>query len=763
MDSLNFQPIMHPLLAAALIGGLLLMLLVGPSFSRLPASRRLSLSLIRMATIALIAMTIFRPGCVSEVERPQSALLLFLLDTSRSMELPHLADKSERWKALRQMLTANQDRFQAFGDRQIDVRFFGFDNEVRPLEVDAGLPALPAFPLGPETDIGSALYQVTRDVRDQRLIGVVLATDGVQNALETEVELNEALNLFVDQEIPLWGVPFGPPANLGQMADVAITNLADQHAIFVKNRLNVRATLSARGVANQRITVQLLVSSKDDPEERVVASEFFTPTQAYEEQPVDLSFIPDTPGKFRLTVRAEGLPSEIALRNNELPSFLTVYDGGLRVAYLEGNLGWEQSYLRRTIPTAAQGIELEFIPIYSSGRSNWPRRDLKNLFADPKVDVFILGDLDSRALHRPGEYEENLRLLERQIGNGKGLLLLGGYHSFGPGLYQQTPLADVLPIEMASGERQDFDRDIRKDLHIERAIKLRPSKDHFLTRLDEATDARARWSQLPPLVGANLFFGVKDGAEILLEGDQGQPVMVAGSYGAGRVVCFAGDSTWRWWTYDFESEYKRFWRQVVLWLAGRDGRSTDNVWIDLAQRRFQPQSQIVFSAGARDTAGQPMTDVELQATLIAPDLSELPVSLAASNDHSLGQLEKASISKPGIYTLRVVGKRQATPIGQTEVEFVIFDQDKEKANPAADPQLVARLAEQTQKFGGRAIVPEELGTLLDEILAHPPEMKVTVPQRWQLGQTAWDGSAFLLLFVALLSCEWALRKKWGLV
>jgi hypothetical protein len=316
---------------------------------------------------------------------------------------------------------------------------------------------------------------------------------------------------------------------------------------------------------------------------------------------------------------------------------------------------------------------------------------------------------------------------------------------------------------MAAGERQDFDREIRKDLHIERPLRLRPTKEHFLTRLDESTDSRLKWNALPPLVGANAFQGVKESADVLLEGDNGQPLLVAGNYGGGRVLAFAGDSSWRWWTYGYEEEYKRFWRQVLLWLAFRDGRSNDNVWIDLPQRRYQPQGQLVFTTGARDTAGQPITDAELTATLLAPDGSTVPVTLTRTPEHSRAQLPREAIARAGIYSLRVEGKKGGETLGQSEVEFVVFDQDREKATPAADPQLLARMADQTKEFGGKALVPEELGALLDQLLANPPDMKTVVPKRWQLGSTSLDGSIFLLLFAGLMTTEWALRKKWGLV
>ena len=110
----------------------------------------------------------------------------------------------------------------------------------------------------------------------------------------------------------------------------------------MKNSLDVSATLVSRGFVNKEIVVQLLISSRDSPEEVVVDEQVYTPSRPYEELVVKLKHTPTEPGQYRIKVRAVGQPTEVAVRNNERPSFLTVYDGGLRVLYLEGNLGDEQ-------------------------------------------------------------------------------------------------------------------------------------------------------------------------------------------------------------------------------------------------------------------------------------------------------------------------------------------------------------------------------------------------------------------------------------
>ena len=767
MQSWTIQPIASPVILA--IGLLILvgLLFVRPSFGNLTRSRWLRLALLRSLVILMAAVAMLRPGCISTIERNQSAVLPVLIDVTRSMQLPHRGDQSTRWGELVKALKENRSRFQTLRDQQIDVQFFAFDNEMRRLERVGELPELPESPEGVETDIGTPIDDVLSSFRGERLLAMLLLSDGMQNALDPNVELLNAVETIAENQVPLFTVPFGLPADVGQLADIAITNLPDQHAVFVKNNLNVSATLVSRGFVNKEIVVQLLISSRDSPEEVVVDEQVYTPSRPYEELVVKLKHTPTEPGQYRIKVRAVGQPTEVAVRNNERPSFLTVYDGGLRVLYLEGNLGDEQRFIRQSLPRAAQGIEMDFYAILPHQRkrgAGWPVDGVYGeRLRDKSYDVIILGDLDSTALYRKGSHETNLNALAQHVSEGKGLLTLGGYHSFGPGRYHQTPLADVLPIKMDPAEQQDFGSDVRIDLHYTRPIKVRPTAPHFLTKLDDADDPLEAWRRLPPLKGANRFVGIKDTANVLLEGESKEWIMVAGNYGRGRVISFAGDTTWNWWTHGHVDEYKRFWRQVILWLAFRDGRSNDNVWIDLPQRRFQPRSQVSFTCGARNGVGDVINDADYNAVLTQPDGTEHQISITQTTERNWAVLDRELVAAGGLYTISVGATRNGEPIGKSEVEFVVFDQDLEKSNPAANPDLMDRLAKQTAEYGGRAVVPEELGTLLDYIADNPPEMKIEVPMKHQLGKSFNDSAIFLGVFVLLLTGEWALRKKWGLV
>ena len=765
MDDLTFQPILNPILLTIVFVVAMLMLLIGPSFSKLSRSRRITLSLLRLGVIGLALLTAVRPGCVQKIEKSQAAVLLFLVDATRSMELPHVSDDSSRWGVMSEMIRANESRFKQLAENKIDVRFFSFDNQTQLLEVTDGVVQLPKKPNGGETDIGTAIYDTSLDVRDQRLLVVFLASDGVQNVLEPEVELSQAVETLSDMEIPLMAVQFGLPGDTGQLADIAITSFAEQQVVNKKNDLVARATMVSRGFANQDIAVELLVTDSLGNETRV-ATDIYRPSSSYEETNVQLKYRPEVPGEYRIKVRAVPMPGELAVRNNELEGFLTVRDKGMRVLFINGPLGWEQKFLRDSLP-AMDFIEMDFAPIYTykNERDQWPITRFEADFRDPKkYDVVILCNVDSRALYDQNTHPETLEALrDAVVNNGKGLLMIGGSHSFGPGLYHQTPLADILPIVMKPNERQDFDTEFRRDFHLNSPFKVTPTKDHFLTRIGEGGSSKAIWEQLPPLAAANRIT-VKDTAEVLLatDDDVKRPILAAANVG-GRVLAFAADSTWSWKRNGFAVEHDQFWRQVILWLAFWDSRSDESVSIELPKRRFSPKSLVKFDVMVKTIAGEVVEGVAFESALIQPNGDRQIITINRVGDRYQSELDPEWVADPGLYKIQVAANRNGVAIGQSEREFVVMDRDKEKANPVANPEQMARLANQTSEFGGRALVPEELTEVLDDYINNPPVTKIEIPTKWRMGETFPDAAGFLLIFVGLLATEWFLRKKWGLV
>lgn len=750
-----FEPVADSYALVAAVGALLCLLLwVQPRFGRAGRGGKRGLLVLRLLVIGLILLAMLRPARVRTELRAPTEVLILLVDQSRSMQLPGGGEGNSRWQEQRRALQQATPVLRELAD-MMEVRVYGYDRDLHSLAFSAEGLELPESPEGDQTDLGTNLHRALQRELGKPLAGVVLLGDGVQTAFNPEVELQEAGRELARLGYPLFTVPFGPVGDVVQARDVAVENLPDQYTVFVKNELPVRAAIRVRGYVHRPIPVELEVT-KPDGQSRVIGPVEVTATEDDQLVPVELRYIPPIPGRYRLTMRAAEQPGELVTENNQLRAYLRVLEGGLRVLYLEGVLRPESRFLRQSLADSAD-MELDYLWVDPRLRSSWPI-DLEDRLTDARYDVIILGDLDASALG-----ETNLQQLAEAVQSGTGLILLGGYHSFGPGGYRETPLADVMPILMARFERQDFDAEIRQDLHLPGPLNIRPARDHPITRLADKEENLRLWERLPPLTGANRFAGVKDaaGTMVIAESDAGDPLLVVGEPGRGRVVALAADSTWRWWMLGHQTAHQRFWRQMVLWLVRRDDLEQSEVWVQLAQRRYYPGARVTFLAGARAPSGAPLEQAVLQAELVRPDGTRQPLRLVRDGQQWRGAID--AVEQPGEYEIEVSGEQSGEPLGVAQGEFLVFDHDVELANPAADPGQLARLSAMTEEAGGRRIAPEQLSSLLEELRDRPPELEVEVQTRWQLADTAGDAWGLFLLVVGLLGTEWALRKRWSMV
>lgn len=743
----------YALVALATLG-LALLLLVGPNFGRPSRPRRLALIGLRLGVVALVALALLRPTCVRTVTRSDRSTLLVLSDRSRSMRQPNASGSQTRWEAQRAALAAC-DSALADMAKDVDLRAWTYAETPQPLAPAEGIVPPPGLTPEGNTDIGSSLHAAVRSQLGRRLAGVILLGDGVQTVAAPNIELYDAAREVARLGYPLFTVVFGPAGAAAQARDVAVESLPDQFTVFVKNELQVRGMVRVRGYVNQEIPVELSIADAAGKSRVIGAQKVVVPEDGAQ---VDVSF-PYTPqevGTYKLTVRAAAQAGELVTQNNELGAYLHVLEGGLKVLYLEGELRHEQLFLTRSLD-ASPDIDLEFQWIDGRRREQWPV-DLSSALDKPQFDVLILGDLDSTALG-----PRNATAIAEAVRKGRGLIMLGGYHSFGPGGYGDTPLGEVLPLKMDKFERQNFDERMREDLHWPGPLTVVPGRPHPVTQLVAGADNVARWRTLPPLDGANKFAEVKDaaGVQVALESTQGAPLLVSGEYGEGRVLAFAADSTWRWRMRGRGEDHKKFWRQVVLWLARREDQQRHDVWVKLAQRRLFQGTRLAWTAGARAPTGDPLPDAEMTADLVGPD--GMRTSLRLSRDKGQWQGIVDPLQTPGDYRIEVRAAVQGRVVGEARGEFLVFDQDLELATAAADHEQMTRLAELTQEFGGKLVPAERLPEVLREIAAGSRQFQVDVQTSWRLGDTALDAWAVFIVLVGLLSVEWYLRKRWGLV
>jgi hypothetical protein len=329
----------------------------------------------------------------------------------------------------------------------------------------------------------------------------------------------------------------------------------------------------------------------------------------------------------------------------------------------------------------------------------------------------------------------------------------------------------VLPVGMDRFDRQNPGEAIRNDLHWPGplAMRLTPAGQRsFMLRLAPSAEQNAAlWAKLPPLLGANRFHDLAAGATVLMVTGDNKPLLVSQQYGEGRVLAFAGDSTWQWQMQGNEPAFQRFWKQIILWLAKKDQAQEGGVWIKLEPRRYTPGQRIEFSAGARDANGEPVPDAQFQAEVILPaegdgspkkpgqSPARRPLTLIRQDDRMTGSLRDTQTA--GDYAVEVKAMEKGVELGTARARFLVEQQDIELDNASADADTLKSLAALT---GGQTVAPEELGDLIERLAQQTSQFEVLQPPE---EKTFWDTWPFFLTLVALLGVEWYLRKRWGLV
>ncbi len=262
----------------------------------------------------------------------------------------------------------------------------------------------------------------------------------------------------------------------------------------------------------------------------------------------------------------------------------------------------------------------------------------------------------------------------------------------------------------------------------------------------------ALWDKLTLDDGANRLGKLKPAAHLLAETEAGQPLLVAQESGNGRVLAFAGDSTWRWVMHGHAAAHKRFWRQIILWLARKDESAAGDVWVRIDQRRHHPSSRVEFTAGARTAQNEPIVDADFRAEVLLPDGSRRPTVVVRQGQEFTGSFFETE--QAGDYTITVTAVRDSTSLGTAKARFLVYEQDLELDNAVAERGLLDMLAHTT---GGESLAPEQLPELLEKLKQVPQELQIEVQTR----KTLWDTWPLFLMLALLLSVEWYLRSAGG--
>jgi uncharacterized membrane protein len=759
-------------LPAFLVVAILLVVLTVASYLavRPRRPRRLAIVLgLRLTALFVVALLCLRPSLAQQDDAVIPSRLLILVDASGSMSVSDELNGQSRWERARAILRnleveAALKRLQEKHKLEV-VYYQGADGLAR-LDLDGKAN-------GKRTDMGAWLHELLRTHgEDRELRGLLLFTDGADNG--TRFPTLEEAARWRNLGCPVEPFALGSTTTMPRQRDIAFVQdqmVVSPAPVRVKNKLTVRGVLNAYGFENARVTVRLFVDGKEAAPPR---DEILIKTTGNE---VEMSCdAPEKAGEIKVTLKVDPMPGEVSTLNNEVSTYATVTKDGLSILWVEWNKrAFEPIFAIRHVLSRDPRFRVHYVELIPDTRAQPAGPDLLNL-ARQHYDVMVIGDISATrfAAGNPAIFKQiKEQVEEKQM----GLIMLGGYATFANSDWQLvSEMGDLMPVEL------------NRPGQVDGPVRFRPTaaafQDYVLGPPGNLDDRLGPWEALPALDGMTRLGPVREGATVYATDDAREPVLVGKQFGTGRVLAFAGDSTWRKWRRTPEAihVYDQFWRQIMLWLSHQE-KTGGSVAVEPDTRRLAAGlgGRLGFTVRVRGKSGkeEDVKDVRITAKVIGPAKDETEVPILLERGEHRGIFWKTNL--PGDYLVKVTGTGtdlDGTPISDSaEAKVLAYAEDLESLRPAADHDFLAKLA----SAGGGKLRPAsetELEKFLQELNTRPVAQRRPRADLWpewrrdpassdpldQVG-ALWTSGALVcfVAFCALVCAEWYLRRRWGMV
>ncbi|HPS53096.1 MAG TPA: glutamine amidotransferase [Phycisphaerae bacterium] len=737
------------LAGTATVAGLLVACVVffyAERYADVSAKTATVLTLLRLAVLGMLLLILFKPTLVLQPARDalSAANLKILLDSSASMSRVDDGEKTTRYGQSVDVLKNILPKVQSHAE----IEYFTFADFPKQ---QANVKSVSAVkPAGKITDIVGAVRFSGMADKDLRPAAVLLISDGCHNALSTLAEMGRCRQSVFALGVGRADEKLNRPVGRGAMVE----NFSVPFVVPLNRETRITATVRMIDMAGRKCTAVLYEDTQP------LGQVDITPAGSDVRRNAEFVWRP-TGGQGSGDVR--NLRVEVTCQDdadtndNFCDAAVLIRRPAMKILIVEGTIRPEYKYLRRVLAGDANMQVASFVRM--SENRFWAQGSIdgveqKSLPSDEKdfrqFDVVILGDVAAEFfLPRQMEGMQNF------VSAGGGIIMPGGGSSFSAGGWQDTPLADVLPVQMnAAGQiAKPFDMTL---------TATGVNHPIFVGLAKSFNSPAGRVAvPLPPLEGCVRTGTVKAAAELLAVNPAADnaTVMAVQNYGKGRAAAFTADTTWRWYLsaqrMGESSPYVKFWLQTVRWLAGsetskKDGKKIARVIV----RSDRPcvrvgDGEVKFSGVIID--GDAANPLKVQYEIRGEGRYRQPVIFTANR---AGELSASwTPQQPGEYELVRVSPDNASP---RQIKIRIEQSDAENTICSRNDAFLSGVAAATDGFYTLSGNEDELA---GRLINHLERLRNQAAKSSIKRIDAYNFPLILIMAVGLLTAEWVLRHK----
>ena len=718
---------------------------------RLALAQSSFLVLLRSCVYALLIFFLLGPALVDKRVTKLRRPLTVLLDSSQSMAFPASPKSSRdgkqaksRLDVVREKLTDGKEPLIQKLSRDYDLRLYRFGTGLEPI-TPASISQLKAQDQG--TRLLELLQTAAGDAGSQA--GMLIFTDGITNGDKKTFEGTPAL------PVPVFAVGVGETEGF---TDVRIADVRAPEFAFRGREFKLDFTILASGLKGK--TVPLYFNRGKN----LIASRSVSIDGDPFEQKITLSFTPKELGSHSFSLSIPTQPGEQITENNQKEFKVDVQRDKIRVLTLSGSPAWNYRFLRMAMkqdplielvsfvflrtPTDSVDVPDNQLSLIPFPIDDIFLEELKNF------DVVVFDDFSHRAYFNPGYLEK----VKDFVRDGGGLAMFGGSRSFDSGGYAESALKEVLPVELdGKGSYQTQGT--------ARSVLTASGKAHPITRLlpDPKANEEA-WTKMPPLSALNQVRGARGETLLTAAGDgsgAGSPLLTIGRFGKGRTLALMSDEAWRWnfiavGNRETPQNHLKLVRQAVRWLAQEP--SFEQVQIRQIPMS-RPGEKIAIKMRALKDDFTPTGQASVQIRVFGPEGE--PSLVSATVDGQEGEYSgEYTPTKEGSYRVEAEASLAGKTLGKDRRSFSVAFPYGETDDGRPRIDLLKQIADAShgEFFSISEWNEKALEKISAKLEAHAAS-QIIEQRQTRLWSTLWPFSIIL----ALLSIEWWMRRKWGLI
>ena len=605
-----------------------------------------------------------------------------------------------------------------------------------------------AEPVGESSWLGTGVRDVLSELRGTSPAAMIILTDGITTDGES---LGAAARFARRKGVPIFAVGLGSEE---QVRDVELRDLLVDEVVFVDDVVSFEATVAAPGYAGKTIEVVL----KEQGKPAVLSRAKLKVKEDGEPQKVNLQYRPTEIGEFEFVVEVEPLADEAQKDNNSEGRLVSVRKEEIRVLYVQAYPNYEFRYLKNMLErdntirlhTLLQDADLEFSEQDASAIRTFPVKR-EDLF---EYDVLMLGDVNPQFLS--ANSMQNIADFVQEKGGGAALIAGPRYM---PTAFRDTPIAPLIPLELASVEEPPPGQPITEGF-VMQPTGLGLASSHMQLG-DSIAETEQIWQNLPPLYWMLESAELKPAARVLAEhptrlapDGRNLPLVCLQYVGAGKVLWHSTDETWRWRYRVGDVLFARYWVQAIRFLSRSKLLGKDRAALLTVDRReYRRGEHVQLRARFIDERQAPADDQGVTVVVERAGHKNRRVTLSRNPGNRgvfEGTLENALDGKYHAWIATPTLEGQAP-----SADFLVTAPPGEFQRVQLDS---AALREATEETRGKYYTIATAGKLARDL----PSGR-QVPIEALPPEVLWNKWWVLLTFLCLLTTEWVLRKRVGLV